>query len=83
MLDREVFEYKDLGNIKIKLNDIMEDRKISTYELSTKANIRFQTIKMLRENTAKRIDFEVLKKLCFVLNCTVSNIIEYEYDVEK
>lgn len=83
MLDREVFEYKDLGNIKIKLNDIMEDRKISTYELSTKANIRFQTIKMLRENTAKRIDFEVLKKLCFVLNCTVSDIIEYEYDVEK
>lgn len=83
MLAREVFEYKDLGNIKIKLNDIMEDRKISTYELSTKANIRFQTIKMLRENTAKRIDFEVLKKLCFVLNCTVSDIIEYEYDVEK
>lgn len=83
MLDREVFEYKDLGNIKIKLNDIMEDRKISTYQLSTKANIRFQTIKMLRENTAKRIDFEVLKKLCFVLNCTVSDIIEYEYDVEK
>lgn len=83
MLDREVFEYKDLGNIKIKLNDIMEDRKISTYELSTKANIRFQTIKMLRENTAKRIDFEVLKKLCFVLNCSVSDIIEYEYDVEK
>lgn len=83
MLDREVFEYKDIGNIKIKLNDIMEDRKISTYELSTKANIRFQTIKMLRENTAKRIDFEVLKKLCFVLNCTVSDIIEYEYEVEK
>lgn len=83
MLDREVFEYKDLGNIKIKLNDIMEDRKISTYELSTKANIRFQTIKMLRENTAKRIDFEVLKKLCFVLNCSVSDIIEYEYEVEK
>lgn len=83
MLDREVFEYKELGNIKINLNDIMEDRKISTYELSTKANIRFQTIKMLRENTAKRIDFEVLKKLCFVLNCPVSDIIEYEYEVEK
>lgn len=83
MLDREVFEYKELGNIKINLNDIMEDRKISTYELSTKANIRFQTIKMLRENTAKRIDFEVLKKLCFVLNCTISDIIEYEYEVEK
>lgn len=78
MLDREVYEYKSLGNINIKLNDIMENRKISTYELSTKANVRFQTIKALRENTAKRIDFEVLKKLCFVLNCKVEDIIEYE-----
>lgn len=83
MLDKEVYEYKKLGNIKIKLNDIMDSRKISTYELSNKANIRFQTISVLRQNEARRIDFEVLKKLCFVLNCKVEDIIEYEPEIEK
>ncbi len=83
MLEKEVYEYKKLGNIKIKLNDIMVARNISTYELSTKSNIRFQTIKVLRDSTAKRIDFEVLKKLCFVLNCKVEDLFEYEPEIEK
>ena len=77
MLEKEVYEYKKLGNIKIKLNDIMVARNISTYD------IRFQTIKVLRDSTAKRIDFEVLKKLCFVLNCKVEDLIEYEPEIEK
>ena len=49
MLNKQIIEYKDFGNIKIKLDEIMTKRNISTYELSKNANIRFQTIKKLRE----------------------------------
>ena len=67
----------EYGSIKINLDTIMNKRNISNYELSTKANIRFQTIQTLRENTATRIDFDVLAKICYALNCKVSDIIEY------
>lgn len=67
----------EYGTIRIKLDEIMNKRNISTYELNTKGNIRFQTIQSLRDNSAARIDFEVLAKICYVLECKVEDIIEY------
>lgn len=77
MLDKQVFEFKEYGTIKINLDTIMVKKDISTYELSSKANIRFQTIQNLRQGTSSRIDLEVLAKLCYVLDCTPSTLIEY------
>ena len=55
----------------------MSKRNISNYELSNKTNVRFQTIQSLRNDTASRIDFEVLAKICYALDCKVEDIIEY------
>lgn len=75
---KTVMQEIEFGDIDVKLDDILNERNISTYELSNKANIRFQTIKILRENQATRIDFGVLSKLCYVLDCKVEDIIEYK-----
>lgn len=75
---KTIIKVEEFGKINIKLNDIMEKRNISTYELSTKTQIRFQTIQALRENKSLRIDLELLSKLCFSLNCKVQDILEYE-----
>ena len=79
-LNKTVMTEIEFGNINMKLDDIMSKRNISTYELSSKANVRFQTIKALRENKATRIDFNVLAKLCYVLECEVEDLIEYKND---
>ena len=75
---RAVLQEVEYGKINVNLNKIMEENDISTYQLSTKTNIRFQTIQALRKNEACRIDFEVLAKICYSLNCKVEDIIEYE-----
>ena len=77
---KEILQEVEYGNINVKLDKIMSDRNISTYELSTKANVRFQTIQALRNNQSTRIDFNVLAKLCYTLNCKVEDIIEYKKD---
>lgn len=77
MLDKEIFEYKNYGSIQINLNKIMEERNITTYELSNKANIRFQTIQNLRKGSSSRIDFEILAKLCYILECKIEDIFTY------
>ena len=75
--EKNVIVEVEYGNIKVKLDDILNEKGISTYELSSRANVRFQTVKTLRSNTASRIDFEVLAKICYVLSCKVEDIIEY------
>lgn len=77
MIDKEIFEYKDFGYIKINLDEIMQERGISTYELSNKANIKFQTIQNLRKGVATRIDLQVLSKICYMLGCKSQDLITY------
>lgn len=77
MLEKEIFEYKNYGHIQINLDKIMSEKNITTYELSTKANIRFQTIQNLRKGTSTRIDLEVLAKICYMLDCETNDLIEY------
>lgn len=77
MLEKEVFEYKNYGYININLDNIMKEKNISTYELSSKGNIRFQTIQKLRKSASTRIDLEVLSKICYMLDCKVEDVIEY------
>lgn len=77
MLDKELFEYKDYGSVHIKLDQLMTEKEITTYELSNKANIRFQTIQSLRKESTTRIDLEVLAKICYMLDCKIQDIIEY------
>lgn len=77
MITKELFEYKDYGRIQINLNKLMEEKKITTYELSSKANIRFQTIQNLRNGVSTRLDLEVLAKICYMLDCKTEDIITY------
>ena len=74
---KSIIEEVEYGKIVVKLDELLNKRNISTYELSTKANIRFQTIQALRENKSTRIDFNVLSKLCYTLGCNVEDLIEY------
>ena len=55
----------------------MKNKNLSIYDLSTKANIRYQTLQALLKNESTRIDFEVLARLCYSLDCNVEDIIEY------
>lgn len=74
---KPIIQEIEYGTIRVKLDEVMNKRNISTYELSTKGNIRFQSIQALRDNTSSRIDFEVLAKICYALNVKVEDIIEY------
>ena len=75
---KTIMQELEYGNIKVKLDELLNERNISTYELSTSANVRFQTIQNLRNNTSTRLDFNVLAKICYTLGCKVEDIIEYE-----
>ncbi len=79
MLNKQVLEYKDFGIVQVKLNQIMTEKDITNYQLSNKANVRFQTIQKLREGTnVTRVNLDVVAKLCYVLECKVEDLFEYK-----
>lgn len=80
---KPIMQELEFGEINIKLDKLLKERDITTYDLNTNANIRFQTIQNLRENKSTRIDLNVLAKLCYALNCKVEDIIEYKEKDKK
>lgn len=79
---RGIVELKDYGKINIKLSSIMEKRKISVYQLSKLTNLKHSTIKSYYINAPlTRVDLDVLAKICYVLNCRIEDILEYNSSI--
>ena len=66
--------------IRICLDKTLPSLNISRYELAKRTGIQYQIIDNYYKNKVKRYDSDVLNRICFALNCDISNIIEYTKD---
>ena len=63
--------------IIINLDVFMAKKKISSNELAEKIGITPANLSILKTGKAKAIRFSTLEKLCEVLECQPSDILEY------
>ena len=71
----KVFNY---GKVEIKLKELMEDQNISINKLSQASQMQRYQLKKYMNNKVQRIDLQVLARLCYVLECSVEDILEYK-----
>ena len=64
--------------IKSKLKNVLNDRKMTQLQLVEKTGVRQPTISALANDTLKRIPLDVLDRICEVLDCDVSDVLEYK-----
>ena len=63
--------------IRLTIDKMLEKRSITRYELAKRTEIKFQTIDRYYKNRVIRYDSYILDRICEVLECYVSDIIEY------
>jgi len=66
--------------VKLTIDKILTEMKITRYELSKRTGIRYQIIDNYYKNHVKRYDSYILDKICVALNCGISDLIEYKQD---
>ncbi len=64
--------------IKCHLSRLMGERKLKIADVARAIDVNRSTITLLYYEKAKRIDFDVLDKLCKFFNCTVSDLLEFK-----
>ena len=62
------------------ISTMIGHRKTDISEVAKIANLSYNTVYNLYYDKTKGIDFETLNKLCYTLNCTVSDLIIYVPD---
>lgn len=63
--------------IVVNLDVMMAKRKISLNDLAAKVDITIANLSILKNNRAKAIRFSTLEKICEILDCQTSDIIQY------
>ncbi|AWY01115.1 transcriptional regulator [Marinomonas primoryensis] len=64
--------------IKCNLSRLMGEKKLKISDVAKDTGINRGTITRLYHETAVRVDFEVLEKLCVYLECEVSDLLELD-----
>lgn len=67
----------DYGEIKIHLAEIIEKKGVSLNQLSFRAEMQRSQLRNYRDNNIQRLDIDILKRLCYVLDCDLTDLIEY------
>ena len=66
------------GHIQIKLADMLEKRNITRFKLHTLTGIKYEVIdRYYKAQNVERVDLDFLAKVCCVLKCSVSDLLEY------
>lgn len=70
----------EYGYVKINLREIMNEQKISINKLANRAEMERTQLKSYINGDIQRIDLSVLARLCYVLECDISDLIKYVKD---
>ncbi len=63
--------------VRLKIDKLLSELKITRYELSKRTGISYPTIDSYYKNKLVRYDSYVLEKICTALQCDIGDIIEY------
>ena len=70
----------DYGVVRVNLKTIMNDQGVSINKLACRAEMQRTQLKAYLNGTIQRVDLAVLARLCYVLDCDISDILEYRKD---
>lgn len=79
-MDDGIFILKNYGKVKFCIKETMSKKKITRNKLSKLTGCTYNVIDRYYKGNITRVDLDVLAKICFVLECNVSDIIQYEND---
>lgn len=71
------------GYIEILLNDLLKERHVSKNMLAEKANLQRTQLNSYCNDRIKRPDLDVLSRICYVLDCDITDILKYTKPQER
>lgn len=65
------------GTIKIRLDELIQKAGISKNKLSHRAEMQRSQINNYCNNNITRLDIDVLARICTVMECSISDLLEF------
>lgn len=76
-MNKEIYILNNYGSISVDIKHIMDEKGITRNSLARAINARFEVINKWYNGNVEKIDTDILARICYVLECTPSDIIKY------
>lgn len=67
----------DYGYVRLNLDKIMKEQNVSINKLAFRAEMQRSQLKAYIKNDIQRLDVSVLARLCYSLECSLDELVEY------
>ena len=73
------YQTEEYGRVKVKLAEVLERRGITRNKLRTLTGVKYEVIdRYYKAERVEMADLDFLAKVCFVLDCRIEDLLEYE-----
>lgn len=69
--------------IRIYLDEILKERRMTSKELCRLVNITEANLSILRSGKAKGVRFGTINKICYYLQCDVGDILKFDGSLDE
>ena len=73
-----IYIFKDYGKVEITLKEILEKKGISRNKLSVMIAVNYDLVNRYYNNLDIRVDIDIIARMCYVLNCDITDILKYK-----
>ena len=77
-MENGIFNLINYGKVEFNIRKIMKEKNITRNKLSVLTGATYNVINRYYNNDITRLDLDVLARMCYVLDCQISDIIEYK-----
>ena len=77
MKERAVLVRADYGHVELKLKEVMDERGITRNQLAKLIDARFEVVGKWYKGEVEKMDLDILARICYALDCTAEDIIQY------
>lgn len=83
---RSIVTYRigEYGKVIVKLSDVMKAHNVTRNRLATLTGSKYSIVdRYYKGNQIERFDLDFLARICYVLDCRVEDLLEYQKPEEN
>lgn len=77
-MEPSILTIKEYGHVEVLLKKRLDERGMSRFALSKRVDTRFEVITKWYKGEVERLDLDILARICYVLDCSISDLLVYE-----
>ncbi len=74
-----IIDIKEYGKVRIKLAEIMDAKGITRNKMRSLTGVKYEVVdRYYKAENVERVDLDFLAKACYVLDCKICDLLEYQ-----